>query len=242
MADKKVPVKLEGTDFTQIFIAVFVIVISLVLFALYKRRKSSKRGILLTGLCDSGKTLIYSQLVHNKNVQTHTSIKENIGSYIVNNDVLKIVDIPGHERLRDKFFEQYKSTAKGIVFVIDSVTLQQDIRDVAEFLYNILVDSLIASSSTDVLILCNKQDQTFAKGTTAVKSILEKELNTLRVTKSKQLDSVDPKAKRASILGNPDEDFDFDALKVKVDISESYAYHKNGSVDIEGLKKWLARF
>lgn len=56
-----------------------------VLIALYKRRKSSKRGILLTGLCDSGKTLIYSQLVHNKSVQTHTSIKENIGTYLINN-------------------------------------------------------------------------------------------------------------------------------------------------------------
>lgn len=86
------------------------------------------------------------------------------------------MDIPGHERLRDKFFEQYKGIAKGVVFVVDSVTLQQDIRDVAEFLYNILIDSVIASGCSDVLILCNKQDQTFAKGTTAVKSILEKEL------------------------------------------------------------------
>lgn len=59
--------------------------ISLVLIAIYKRRKSSRQGILLTGLCDSGKTLIYSQLVHNKHVQTHTSIKENIGNYIHNN-------------------------------------------------------------------------------------------------------------------------------------------------------------
>lgn len=66
--------------------------------------------------------------------------------------------------------------------------------------------------------------------------------NMLRITKSKQLDSVDPKAKRAGILGNLEEDFDFAALKINIDITESYAYHKNGSVDIEGLKKWLARF
>ncbi|KAJ8920053.1 hypothetical protein NQ315_011706 [Exocentrus adspersus] len=242
MADKKAPVKLAGADFTQIYIAVFVIVVTLILFALYKRRKSAKRGILLTGLCDSGKTLIYSQLLHNKNVQTHTSIKENIGTYIVNNDALNIVDIPGHERLRNKFFEQYKSMAKSVVFVLDSVTLQQNIRDVAEFLYDILVDPVISSGCSDMLILCNKQDQPFAKGATAVKSILEKELNMLRITKSKQLDSVDPKVKRASVLGNASEDFDFAALPVKVDIAESYAWHKDGSVDIEGLKKWLARF
>lgn len=52
---------------------------------------------------------------------------------------------------------------------------------------------------------------------------------------------MDPKAKKTAMLGNPDEDFDFAALHVKVDFAESYAYHKDGSVDIEGLKKWLAR-
>lgn len=65
--------------------------------------------------------------------------------------------------------------------------------------------------------------------------------NTLRVTKSSQLESVDPQTKKAAMLGNPDEDFDFAALHVKVDIAETYAFHKDGSVDIEGLKKWLAR-
>lgn len=45
---------------------------------------------------------------------------------------LKIVDLPGQERLRNKFFDQYKSSAKAIVFVIDSVTIQKEIRDVAE--------------------------------------------------------------------------------------------------------------
>lgn len=56
-----------------------------VLIALYKRKKSSRSSILLTGLCDSGKTLIFSQLIHNKYVQTHTSIKENIANYIIQN-------------------------------------------------------------------------------------------------------------------------------------------------------------
>ncbi|CAH1170370.1 unnamed protein product [Phaedon cochleariae] len=242
MVDKRVPVKMEGTDFTQIFIAVFVVVITLVIIALYKRSKSSRRGILLTGLCDSGKTLIFSQLIHNKNVQTHTSIKENIANYISsNNGVLKVVDIPGHERLRNKFFDQHKEVTKGIVYVVDSSTLTQDIRDAAEFLYNILIDPVIQKNRPNLLILCNKQDQTFAKGGSAIKSIFEKELNTLRITKSSQLESVDPNVKNAAKLGNSNEDFDFAALPMKVDIAESYAFHKNGMVDIEGLKKWLAR-
>lgn len=56
-----------------------------VVFALYKRRKGSRRAVLITGLCDSGKTLIFSQLLHNKYVETFTSIKENIGDYILKN-------------------------------------------------------------------------------------------------------------------------------------------------------------
>lgn len=42
------------------------------------------------------------------------------------------MDIPGNERLRGKFIDQYKYLAKGLIFVIDSVTIQKDIRDVTE--------------------------------------------------------------------------------------------------------------
>lgn len=89
---------------------------------------------------------------------------------------LRIIDIPGHERLREKFLDQYKPLARGIVFVVDSVTIQKDVRDAAEFLYNILLDNTLLSAGSSFLILCNKQDLSFAKGANAVKSILEKEL------------------------------------------------------------------
>ena len=87
-----------------------------------------------------------------------------------------MVDIPGHERLRDKFVEQYKDLSRAIIFVIDSATIQQDVRDAAEFLYNILVDPTVTRNSPNILVLCNKQDQTLSKGSNAVRSILEKEL------------------------------------------------------------------
>lgn len=45
---------------------------------------------------------------------------------------VRVVDIPGHERLRGRFFDDYKDSARGIVFVVDSTTLHKDIRDVAE--------------------------------------------------------------------------------------------------------------
>lgn len=44
-----------------------------------------------------------------------------------------MIDLPGQERLRNKFFDQYKSSAKAIIYVVDSVTIQKEIRDVAEY-------------------------------------------------------------------------------------------------------------
>lgn len=57
----------------------------IVLFALYRRSKQVRRGILLTGLSDTGKTLLYARLIHKKFVNTQTSIKVNVGDYSVNN-------------------------------------------------------------------------------------------------------------------------------------------------------------
>lgn len=70
--------------------------------------------------------------------------------------------------------DEYKSSARGAVFVVDSATLQKDIRDVADFLYTLMADA--ALSSTPFLILANKQDETMAKGAGVVKSLLEKEM------------------------------------------------------------------
>lgn len=88
----------------------------------------------MTGLCESGKTLIFSQLLYDEFRDTFTSISENCGNYTndENGSAVQVVDIPGHERLRNRFFDQYKKIAKGVIFIIDSVTVQKDVRDVAE--------------------------------------------------------------------------------------------------------------
>ena len=55
------------------------------LFALWRRKKSIGNGVLLTGLSDAGKTLIYARLVFSKFVATHTSVKENVADIAINN-------------------------------------------------------------------------------------------------------------------------------------------------------------
>lgn len=90
---------------------------------------------MLTGLCDSGKTILFSQLLYGELRETFTSISENVDDYTneENGKSIRVVDIPGNERLRARFFDQHKSSAKAIVYVIDSVTVQKDVRDVAEY-------------------------------------------------------------------------------------------------------------
>ncbi|XP_076637573.1 signal recognition particle receptor beta isoform X2 [Colletes latitarsis] len=209
------------SQFMGIVVAVIVIILTIVIFAIWRRKKSIGNSVLLTGLSDAGKTLLYARLLYSKFVKTHTSVKENTGDITINNRVLKIVDIPGYERLRYKYFDRFKLSAKGIVYVIDSVTVQKDIRDVAESLYNLLSDS--ATQKKPLLILCNKQDQTMAKGYTVIKTLLEKEINLLRMTKTSQLEATDSSSKNIFL--------------------ECSAFNKDldNSADIEQLIVWLKK-
>lgn len=50
-------------------------------FLLWRYKKAARKAILLLGLSDAGKTVIYTQLLHHKFVRTHTSVKENSGEY-----------------------------------------------------------------------------------------------------------------------------------------------------------------
>lgn len=186
---------------TKFFIENLIFVLPLAIFFLWKKKSFKRTSVLLTGLCDSGKTILFSQLLYGELRETFTSIVENADDYTndENGKTVGVIDIPGNERLRGRFFDQYKNTAKAIVYVIDSVTVQKDIRDVAEwvltdavtmgrkahsftnwffshlsYLYTILADE--ATASIPILIVCNKQDETLAKGSSVIKSLLEKEL------------------------------------------------------------------
>lgn len=88
---------------------------------------------MLAGLCDSGKTCLFSLILNGKEVETFTSLKENKGILSLTNGTnIRLVDLPGHERLRLSILENYKNTTKALVYVIDSNTVQKEIRDVAE--------------------------------------------------------------------------------------------------------------
>jgi signal recognition particle receptor subunit beta len=44
----------------------------------------------------------------------------------------QLVDIPGFDKVRYRVLDKYTSAVAAIVFIVDSTTIQKDIRDVAE--------------------------------------------------------------------------------------------------------------
>ncbi|RLU15480.1 hypothetical protein DMN91_012474, partial [Ooceraea biroi] len=74
-----------------------------------------------------------------------------------------------------------------------------------EYLYNLLSD---VQRNVPVLILCNKQDQTVAKGCAVTRTMLEKEMNLLRMTKTSQLEGTDASSTNV-FLGKQEKDLEF---------------------------------
>jgi len=240
---------IENQDPLIIGVLVGVIVGLLTLIYLFVRSRSEnkRQGILLLGICDSGKTLIFSRLVHNDFKETYTSIKANTGEYAIpeKNKNLKVVDLPGHERIRGQMLDEFKSLARGIVFVIDSGTLQKEVKEVAEYLYTLLSDRTIASNAPPILILCNKQDLTLSKGAKVIRNQLEKEMNTLRITRAAALQGVGDTGANNAFLGKQGKDFDFMDLKpLKVEFGECSALGEGKSTEnpeLSDLYTWINR-
>lgn len=225
-------------------LSLIVLLFTFLFWYCFSRRRHLRRSILLTGLSDAGKTLLFVRLVYSQYRQTFTSMKENIEDYITSNKTLRIVDLPGQERLRNKFFDQYKNSAKAIVYVVDSVTIQKEIRDVAEYLYTILLDPVVQSNCPPLLILCNKQDQPMAKGSQVIKGLLEKEINLVRITKSSQLQSVDSnQTNNSTYLGKLGKEFEFTHLSCKVEFLECSANvsDDDNPTDIKELQDWISK-
>lgn len=224
--------------------AVAIGIISVFLLWIFYGKRSKKQAILLTGICDAGKTLLFSQLVQKTFKETYTSIKINTASFELpkKRKTLTVIDIPGHERLRAQAMEENGHLARGIIYMIDSSTYQKEIKNVAEYLYVMMCESL-ASNAAPLLVACNKQDLTFSKGAKIIKSSLEKEINTLRMTRSAALEGHSTTSNNNTFIGKPNKDFDFaDISPLKVDFVECSALNKeDDSLGLTQVYEWLEK-
>ncbi|XP_075057681.1 signal recognition particle receptor subunit beta [Mixophyes fleayi] len=242
--------ELERQDPTvlSVVVALVAVLVSLVLWKLLRGRQTSRRAVLLVGLCDSGKTLLFIRLLTGKYRKTQTSITGSSAVYRVKSDKgssFTLVDVPGHESLRPQYIEQYKTAARALVFLVDSSAFQRDVKEVAEFLYQILTDVTLLRNVPPILIACNKQDISMAKSAKLIQQQLEKELNTLRVTQSAAPSTLDSSSSPATTqLGKKGKDFDFSQLPMKVEFLECSARdskEEDGDANLSNIEGWLAK-
>ncbi|KAM8854520.1 signal recognition particle receptor subunit beta [Synchiropus picturatus] len=242
--------QLEDQDPTfviAVIVAIAVVVITCLFLKYTLTSKSVRSAVLLVGLCDSGKTLLFCRLLTGGFRRTQTSITDSSAPYKAKNDrgsTWTLIDLPGHDSLRPQYLDKFKSAARAIVFVVDSAIFQKEIRDVAEFLYVLLTDSVISTNAPNFVIACNKQDITMAKSAKLIQQQLEKELNTLRVTRLAALSAQDGSETGSVYLGKKGKDFEFSQLPMKVEFLECSARGskgEEGDADMESLERSLAK-
>ena len=197
---------------------------------------SRRQAVLICGPCDSGKTLLFSKMTNKTMVETFTSMKENIGVLNVPKN-RKIVDLPGHERIRYKYLDQQKDSAMGIIYILDASTISTHIQDTTEFLFQILSDPTIHSNRTPVLVICNKQDMALNKSAPVIERELAKEIGLLRQTHAGILNDTDGSTDNHIFLGNKDKDFSFADLKVPVDFCETSVLNEN---NLDKVQAWIS--
>jgi len=241
----------EKNQPTKVFFASFavvallsLVVLFLLLVKIFRKSSAKNNTILLIGNSNAGKTLLFLQLRDNTPRNTVTSMKENDDTFLVENDegqrpgAVHVVDIPGHERLRHKL-RDYLPIAKGIVFVVDAAEFLAESRPVAEFLYDVLKNKVARKKRLPILIACNKSDIVTAVSKDRIKSLLEKEIETLRTTQKAipEQNEEDDSGKDLIEVGIPGEPFRFDHLqeeqRIRVEFVTCSAKYQQNVSDIK---------
>ncbi|KAJ1548620.1 hypothetical protein HK405_001781 [Cladochytrium tenue] len=111
--------------------------------------------------------------------------------------------------------------ARRVVVLLDSTTVAQNVRSFAELLVDILVERSVARDAVPVMVVCNKQDSLLAHSAEKARSLVEKEIDSIRATRSAGVDSQDADTGAADeYLGVEGEPFSFDQIPNKVEFIE----------------------
>jgi GTPase SAR1 family protein len=210
-------------------------------------RRGKSKHVCFLGLSHSGKTLVFLQLVYGQYRETQVSIKENKAEYTAaNKGAVEVVDVPGDERVRQRLFNKYKDSLRAVVVVIDSDNFPSEVRSVAELIYDLLLESAVLEGRAPVLMACNKQDLALAKDCATIQAELEKEISTLRVSRSAKLSLLGSKGRANSLfIGQEGKDFEFSDLpkRVRVKFVECSARGQGEErrADIDDVTSWIAQ-
>jgi signal recognition particle receptor subunit beta len=220
------------------FFSVFLLFFLAVIFAIFFRRRWKSNTIVITGLCDAGKTALFLQLTEGRSLPTVTSMKPNefVGPLHGNFQKIKVhlVDFPGHERLREQL-NKFLQQAAGVVFLVDAVDIQSQLNTCAQYLYDILVHPSIYKGKVGIHIACNKSDIITAKSPEVIQSALEAEIDELRSTRSAAPGAMHQTEQEEVYLGVEGEPFKMHHLPLKVTFSRCSA----ATGDIESVRMFI---
>ncbi|KAK2466714.1 hypothetical protein APHAL10511_000972 [Amanita phalloides] len=209
-------------------------------------RKSSQKGdaLLIVGPSGAGKTAIWSSLAYDETPLTHTSLQTNSAVYqfAKSNKAIRIIDVPGHPRLRDQF-RNYLTDARAVAFVVDANSISRSGAAVAEHLHHVLhaITSLSPPQSPPLLILVHKVDllKTLSSAPghaadlviTRVKTILERELEKRRAVQSNSVG--------VEGLGEEGEGFELGGLDCGENAANAFKFDEWEGGEITFLATWL---
>lgn len=123
---------------SPLFLSILVALLVILATAAYLwsgTTKNKKDTVILVGPAASGKTTLFSKLCLGKWAATTGSMVVNEGEWprkaenqdSVSEASLRIVDLPGHERLRG-VFSQHVERLRAIVYMVDASTLNRQLR------------------------------------------------------------------------------------------------------------------
>ncbi|KAF8758662.1 Signal recognition particle receptor beta subunit [Rhizoctonia solani] len=175
-----------GSRTTLVAVSLVLAVLIAFILSFTQRRPSSKRtSVLILGPTDAGKTALYSALAFGQALPTHSSIQSNSALYTTSHGrTLRLVDIPGHPRLRDQFTDHLEDTA-AVVFVVDSASVARNGTAVAESTLALRATRPLVttckSTSPPLLIHAHKSDLVQKQqAIQRVTAVLERELEKRR--------------------------------------------------------------
>ncbi|KAJ1955219.1 hypothetical protein EC988_002002 [Linderina pennispora] len=190
----------------------------------------------------AGKTTLYTQLKYKKQQPTQTSMAVNASEVTVDSTRAFLVDVPGHQKfLFDR--DAQLAGARGVVFVVDSVAIADNVRETAEQLYEVLANSKVQELETPVLVVCNKQDEMAALTNTRVRKLLEDEIDNLRGSRQAALDALgdtaEDDARAGDFLGYDGKKFSFDDIQNDVQFNECVLAQGHDLGGVTYVESWI---
>jgi signal recognition particle receptor subunit beta len=158
----------------------------------HSRSKTQKPAVLLLGGKGCGKTALWQSFKYGEQrFRTTTSIEANecgdavvVGKNSRGREVTKshvrIVDVPGHPKLRSDALREL-ARAQAVVFVVDSVSFAGERKEVAKFLFDILSDEAFQTRKIPLMIACNKCEKLTAHPPDFIRKRLEREIDAARI-------------------------------------------------------------